>query len=82
MAVSEGDTVELEKVLFISEDEDITVGNPTVEGATVVATSLGEIKGNKVIVFKYKPKARYRKKTGHRQIYTKLLVNDIIKSVR
>jgi len=82
LAVSEGDTVELEKVLFINEGEDMTLGNPTIEGAKVVTTCLGEIKGNKIIVFKYKPKARYRKKTGHRQIYTKLIVNDIVKSGR
>ena len=80
LAVSEGDTVEMDKVLFIGEDEGMLVGNPTLEGAKVIATSLGEIKGDKIIVFKYKPKGRYRKKTGHRQVYTKLLVNEIIKS--
>lgn len=80
LAVLEGDTVELDKVLFIGEDEGMLVGNPTLAGAKVIATSLGEIKGDKIIVFKYKPKSRYRKKTGHRQIYTKLLVNEIVKS--
>jgi len=80
LAVLEGDTVELDKVLFIDEDEGMLVGNPTLAGAKVIATSLGEIKGDKIIVFKYKPKSRYRKKTGHRQIYTKLLVNEIVKS--
>lgn len=44
-----------------------------------MATSLGETKGEKVIVFKYKSKVRYRRKTGHRQAYTKILVNEIIK---
>ena len=44
-----------------------------------MATSLGETKGEKVVVFKYKSKVRYRSKTGHRQSYTKLLVNEIIK---
>jgi large subunit ribosomal protein L21 len=44
-----------------------------------VATSLGETKGEKVIVFKYKSKVRYRSKKGHRQTYTKILVNEIIK---
>ncbi|HFB07101.1 MAG TPA: 50S ribosomal protein L21, partial [Chloroflexi bacterium] len=39
----------------------------------------GETKGEKVIVFKYKPKVRYRRKTGHRQTYTRILVNEIIK---
>jgi len=55
------------------------MGNPTIEGAKVVATSLGEVKGDKIIVFKYKSKVRYRKKTGHRQIYTRLSVNEIVK---
>ena len=77
--VAEGDTVELDKVLFIGGDGDILVGNPIIKGAKVVATSLGEAKGDKVIVFKYKSKVRYRKKTGHRQTYTRILVNEIIK---
>lgn len=66
-------------MLFISDDDNILVGNPTIEGAKVVATSLGEVKGDKITVFKYKSKTRYRKKTGHRQIYTRLSVNEIVK---
>jgi large subunit ribosomal protein L21 len=72
LGVSEGDTIELDRVLFL-------VGNPIIEGAKVVATSLGEAKGEKVIAFKYKSKVRYRRKKGHRQTYTKILVNEIIK---
>jgi len=71
--------VELDRVLFIGEDENTLVGNPVIKGARVVATSLGEAKGEKVIVFKYKHKVRYRSKRGHRQTYTKILVNEIIK---
>jgi large subunit ribosomal protein L21 len=56
------------------------VGNPTIEGAKVIATSLGEIKGEKVTAFKYKPKVRYRRKKGHRQIQTRLYIDEIIKS--
>ncbi len=56
----------------------MTVGNPTIEGAKVLATSQGNGKGKKVIVFKYKPKVRYRKKTGHRQLYTRLSIDKII----
>lgn len=56
------------------------MGNPVVPGAKVVATSLGEIKGEKVIAFKYKAKVRYRRKKGHRQSYTRIMVNEIIKS--
>ena len=77
--VPEGGRVELDKVLFIGGDENTLVGNPIIDRAKVVATSLGEAKGEKVIVFKYKSKVRYRRKTGHRQAYTKILVNEIIK---
>jgi large subunit ribosomal protein L21 len=75
--VAEGNTVELDRVLLIAQGERVTVGNPTVNGAKVVATSQGEGKGKKVIVFKYKPKVRYRKKTGHRQTYTRLMIDRI-----
>jgi len=64
LQVTEGNTVELDKVLLIADDDRVTVGTPTVDGAKVVATSQGEGKGKKIIVFKYKPKVRYRKKTG------------------
>ena len=77
--VPEGDVVELDKVLFIGEDKNTLVGNPIIKGAKVVATSLGETKGEKVIVFRYKSKVRYRSKRGHRQTYTKILVNEIVK---
>jgi large subunit ribosomal protein L21 len=53
------------------------LGSPTVAGATVTATARGEGRGDKVIVFKYKPKVRYRKKTGHRQLYTRLSIDKI-----
>ena len=78
--VSEGDIVELDKVLLIADDDKVTVGTPTVEGAKVIATSQGEGKGKKIIVFKYKPKVRYQKKTGHRQFYTRLAIDKIIES--
>lgn len=64
--------------MFIANGDKVTVGTPTVEGAKVVATSQGETKGNKVIVFKYKPKTRYRKKTGHHQLYTRLTIDKIV----
>jgi len=78
MDVAEGDAVELERVLLIGDDDKITAGTPVVEGAKVVATSQGESKGKKIIVFKYKPKVRYRKKTGHRQHYTRLVIDRIV----
>ena len=77
--VAEGESVELSKVLFIADGEEATIGSPTVDGAKVVATSRGEIKGDKIIVFKYKPKVRYRRKKGHRQLYTRLEIKEIVK---
>ena len=76
--VAEGKTVELDKVLLIADGDRVTVGTPTVDGAKVVATSQGEGKGKKIIVLKYKPKVRYRKKTGHRQLYTRLAIDTIV----
>ena len=76
--MAEGKTVELNRVLLIADGERLIVGTPTVDGAKVVATSQGEGKGKKVIVFKYKPKVRYRKKTGHRQLYTRLVIDKIV----
>lgn len=79
LPVAEGETVELSRVLLISDDGDTIVGTPAVEGAKVTATCLGEKKGNKIIVFKYKAKTRYRRKKGHRQLYTILRIEDIVK---
>ena len=76
--VAEGDTVELGRVLLIADDDKVTIGTPTIDGAKVMATSQGEGRGKKIIVFKYKPKVRYRKKTGHRQFYTRLAIDKIV----
>ena len=75
---AEGNTVELDRVLLIADGDQVTIGTPTIGGAKVVATSKGAGKGDKVIVFKYKPKVRYRKKTGHRQLYTRLVIDKIV----
>ncbi len=73
-----GDTVEFNDVLLIGGDGGIQCGKPTIDGARVVARVTAQTKGPKIIVFKYKPKTRYRKKTGHRQQYTRLNIQDII----
>ena len=73
-----GEAVELGKVLLVSRDGEVTIGQPLVEGARVVTTVLGDERGDKITVFKYKPKVRYRKKQGHRQDYTRLAVNRIL----
>ena len=74
----EGDTVELEKVLLIADGDKVALGRPTIAGAKVVADVVGDGRQDKVIVFKYKPKVRYRVKRGHRQPYTRLAIKDII----
>jgi large subunit ribosomal protein L21 len=76
--VAEGGTVELDKVLLIGSSDKIIVGSPTIAGAKVIATSKGEAKDDKVIVFKFKAKVRYRRKTGHRQTHTKVVIDEII----
>ena len=75
-----GDTVELDKVYLIADGENVTVGKPTIAGAKVIASVVEEGKGEKVIVYKFKSKVRYRRKRGHRQPYTKLAIKEIIAS--
>ena len=76
--MAEDAAVELDKVLLVADGDRVTVGTPIVDGAKVIATSQGEGKSKKIIVFRYKPKVRYRKKTGHRQFYTRLVIDKII----
>ena len=78
LEVDEGAMVELDRVLVVGEGDKVAVGTPTVEGAKVVATSQGDGRARKIIVFKYKPKVRYRRKTGHRQAYTRLAIDEIV----
>ncbi|MEA1958876.1 MAG: 50S ribosomal protein L21 [Chloroflexota bacterium] len=78
LAVEEGSVVELDRVLLVSEGKKVKVGTPTVEGARVTADVVGEAKDKKIVVFKYKPKVRYRRKKGHRQIHTQLEIKDIV----
>lgn len=78
MDATEGEPVELDRVLLVADGNEVTVGKPTVEGAKVIARSRGQTKAKKIIVFKYKPKVRYRRKLGHRQLHTRLAIEDII----
>ncbi len=73
----EGDLVELDDVRMVSEDGEVKLGSPSIEGAKVTAEIIGNGKAKKVIIFKYKAKTRYRRKNGHRQHYTDLRVTDI-----
>jgi large subunit ribosomal protein L21 len=78
LSAEEGSTVQLDKVLMIADGEKTTVGKPLVEGARVMATVNKNGKGDKVIVFKYKSKVRYRRKNGHRQSFTSLSIDKIL----
>ena len=72
-----GSEVALESVLLVATDDKTLVGAPAVAGARVMTTVIREGRGEKIIVFKYKSKKRYRRTQGHRQDYTYLLVTDI-----
>jgi large subunit ribosomal protein L21 len=78
LGAAEGENIELSRVLLIADGKNTLVGNPTIDGARVIATCLNEGKGDKVVVFKYKPKVRYRRKKGHRQLHTKLEIKEIV----
>lgn len=73
-----GEQIDLDRVLLISDGENTTIGTPFLKGAKVEATIEAQIKGPKIIVFKYKPRERYRVKTGHRQRYTRLRIGSIV----
>ncbi len=75
-----GDEVLLTKVLAVEKRGELRVGKPYVSGAVVKAEVLEQGKDKKIIVFKYRPKKRIRKKTGHRQCYTKIRVKEIVTS--
>ena len=88
--VSVGDTLSVEKldhevgtditfdrVLLVGGDGSTRVGTPVVAGATVAATVADQYRGEKLVIFKYKPKKRYRRKTGHRQSLTRLAITAI-----
>ena len=75
--VIEGEAVVLDKVLMLGDDSHTTIGKPVVDGAKVVATSQGTVRGDKVIVFKFKAKVRFRRKVGHHQLYTRLTIDKI-----
>jgi large subunit ribosomal protein L21 len=72
-----GETVEFDEVLLVAGDGETQIGKPLVEGASIKATVVDQFRGKKVIVWKYIPKERYRRKKGHRQHYTRLRVEDI-----
>jgi large subunit ribosomal protein L21 len=75
--VRPGDTITLDRVLLIADGDSTAIGRPLVEGATVSASVVGQDRGEKIVVFKYKPKARRRVRQGHRAELTTLRIDDI-----
>ena len=73
----EGDTISLGEILMLGTDGKATIGTPTVSGASVTATVLGQKKTDKVIVFKKKRRQNYRRKNGHRQQVTVVKISGI-----
>ena len=72
-----GEAIELDKVLMVAEEGRVRVGHPVLEDARVSATVVEHGRKRKVIVFKYRAKQRYRRKAGHRQMYTRLRIDEI-----
>jgi len=77
LPVDEDESVTIDRVLYIEHDGDFHVGQPLVEGASIEATVLRHLRGRKIIVYKMRPKKKTRKKRGHRQELTRLMINAI-----
>jgi large subunit ribosomal protein L21 len=77
LPVEEGNTYTIDKVLLVNNDDEITIGQPFVAGATLEGTVMRHLRGRKVIVYKMQPKKKTRKKRGHRQEITRLMINSI-----
>ncbi|MGB1735036.1 MAG: 50S ribosomal protein L21 [Schleiferiaceae bacterium] len=75
--VEEGKKVKFDRVLLIEDSGDVKVGAPVIDGAVVEATVNGEVKGDKVLVFKKKRRKGYQKMNGHRQMFTSITINKI-----
>lgn len=77
LPVAPGETVTIDRVLAVGGEEGLVVGTPVVEGAKVLLKAVHHGRGKKIIVFKYKPKKNYRRKKGHRQPFTEVIVERI-----
>ncbi len=78
LEMDEGKKIDLDKVLLLQDGEKILIGSPEVKGAKVIAEVLSHGKAEKIIVFKMKKRKNYRRKTGHRQAYTELLIKKLV----
>lgn len=72
-----GESIELDDVLLVGSGDDVTIGQPVVEGARVKAKITGQHRGEKLLVFRYRPKKRIRVRRGHRQYLTRLQIESI-----
>jgi large subunit ribosomal protein L21 len=77
LEAAQGESVEITKVLAVVKDGEVVWGKPVVEGAKAILKVLEHGKGEKIIVFKYKPKKKYRRTQGHRQPYSRVVVEKI-----
>jgi len=77
VAADPGNHIELAEVLLVGQGDRTLVGAPCVAGARVIAEVKGIATGDKIVVFKYKNKKRYRRRTGHRQDYTRVVIRTI-----
>lgn len=77
LSVDIGSDLVFDRVLLTSQDGDVRVGTPTVSGSKVEAEVVDQVKGPKILVFKFKPKVRYRRRKGHRQQYTRVRIESI-----
>jgi large subunit ribosomal protein L21 len=77
LAGAEGDTVEFNKVMLVEDGDNVTVGKPLVEGASVSAKILSHVRGDKVIIFKKKRRKSYQLQKGHRQDFSKVQIENI-----
>lgn len=75
--VTEKESIVFDRVLMVRDDKETRVGTPTLAGARVVATVVGEVKGTKLVVRKFKRRKNYRRKQGHRQHYTQVRIESI-----
>ena len=73
----EGEAVEFNRVLTVVNDGQVTIGKPVVDGAKVTGKVMAHGKAKKILVFKYKAKSNYRKRQGHRQPFTKVVIEKI-----
>ncbi len=77
LAGEEDSSYSIDKVLLVNHEDEVTIGQPLVEGASVEGTVMSHKRGRKVLVYKMKPKKKTRKKRGHRQELTRLMINSI-----